>query len=126
MRMMRRRTPGVTSTAGRLVLALQLEIPGITGQPSNRSLRRMQFWTEKLKVFRGAIRKHGLAPDKVIELLDMAESSMKVQIGSYKKVMEGAVKEEDLDLKVYEAEVSLTSCLYILQLGPEDENPFSN
>ena len=56
----------------------------------------------------------------------MAESSMEVQVKSYKKLLKGEIDEKELEVKLYEAEVNINGCLHLLQLkqNPEEENPF--
>ena len=113
------------SIAGRLVLALKLDIPGITGQFNKVSLKRMEQWIKKLKMFSKAMEKFNLIPGKAMDLLKLAQSSMEVQWRSYKKIMEGKEREENLELKLYEIEVNLNGCLHLLQLKAEpEENPF--
>ena len=116
-----------TLMAERLVLSLKLGVPGLTGQPSETGLRRMERWNEKLKMYSGAMEKHKIIPENALERLSMANSSMEVQMRSYKKVLSGNLKEDSLEVKVYEIEGHLTCCLYLLKLkrNPEAENPFS-
>lgn len=114
-------------TAGRLVLSLKLDIPGITGQCSAWSLMKMEKWTKKLEMFGRAMEKNGLIPEKAKNLLGMAQSSMEIQMRSCRSVLEGKAKEEELDLKLYEIEVNLNGCLHLIELrGSQKENPFFN
>ena len=115
-----------TTIAFRLVTMLKQEIPGLTGQASHTGLKKMERWLDKAKLFRMAIEKHGLISGKAQEWLKMAESSMKVQIVSYRRLLRKEIKEKELEVKLYEAEVNMNGCLHLLQLkqNPEEENPF--
>ena len=97
------------STAGRLVAALKMKIPGLTGQASGTSLRRMENWNRELKLFSGAIEKNCVVSEKAMDLLRLASSSMEIQIRSYKRLLKDSllprnslvcfssdIKEEDL------------------------------
>ena len=103
------------STAGRLVAALKMKIPGLTGQASGTSLRRMENWNRELKLFSGAIEKNCVVSEKAMDLLRLASSSMEIQIRSYKRLLKGDIKEDSLEVRIYEVEVDLTSCLSLLQ-----------
>ena len=115
-----------TTIAGRLITLLKQQIPGLTGQTSHTGLKKMERWLKKSRLFSGAIWKHGLIPEKAMELLKMAESSMEVQVESYKKLLEGIIDENELEVKIYETEVNINGCLYLLQLkqNPDVDNPF--
>ena len=125
---MEARTPSIPSIAGRMVMQLKQEIPGLTGRPSKTGLERMERWSKKAEMYRKSMEKNNLIPEKALNLLMLAESSMRVQSRSYKKVMKEEIGEDELEVKLYETEVNLTSCLYLLRLreSPEEDNPFFN
>ena len=94
-------------TPARIANGLKLSIPGVPSPATEKSLEKAVKWKKKLEDFNTVMEKNPNVPKNALTSLNSAKSSYEIQIRSIRKVLEGKIKEEEMEVRVYETEVAI-------------------